>query len=221
MGESATERVVTGLVHVGHDPRQLVGIQVDAGELLPGQVALDRDRRKARGGVDVADDGPAPVQGIRQQPTQQVERLVQVLGLVAHHQHPETWAVAGDDHAVAVEDATARRGHQSEVEPVVRRHGGVLAGLDDLKLGQSAGQGQSAQGGQAAQHEGAAQEGALALIDVREEDRGFRAHRNLTSPSSNRSIIQLANGKRSRVGTTWPIRERMLGGLRAIRDTAT
>ena len=221
MGKGPAERVVAGLVHVGHDARKLVRIQVDAGELLPGQVALDRDRREARGGVDVADDRPAPVHGVRQQPTEQVERLVQILGLVAHHQHPETGAVAGNDHAVAVEDPPARRRHQTEVELVVRRHGGVLAGLDDLKLGQTTGQGQTTERGQAAEHKGAPQEGALSLIDVREEDGGFGAHRNLTSPSSKRSIIRSANGKSSRVGTIWPIRDSRLGGFRAITLTAT
>ena len=221
MGEGAAERIVAGLVHVGHDAGQFVGVLVDLGEFFPGQVALDRHRVELGRGVDVTDDGPSALQGIGQQPAQQVQRLVQILGLVTDHQHPETGPVAGDDHAVAVLDQAARRRDHAEVELVLRRQGRIFLGLDDLKLGQPPHQGRDPQGRQPAEHEGAAQEGALALVDVGEEDGGFAAHRNRISPSSNRSSIQSAIGYRIRVGRIWPIRARIAGGLPALTATIT
>ena len=193
-------RVVAGLVHVSHHAGQFIGVEVDLGELLPRQVALDRDGREARGGIDVADDAPAAFERVGDQLAQKVERLVQILGLVANHQHTETGPVAGDDHAVAVADDAARGRNQTEVELAGGGEGGVFLGLDDLQLAEARGQAQYAQPGQTAQHEGAPQEGALPLIDVRKEDRGF-AHRNRTSPSSNRWIRRSASGKIRSVGT--------------------
>src|SRR5690606_28547762 len=123
--------------------------------------------------------------------------------------------VAGDDHALAVKDAAARRRDEAEIELVVDRQGGVFARLNHLKLAQAAAQRQQPQGRGAAQQEGAAQERALALIDVRKEDRRFAAHRKRTSPSSKRSSIQPTTGNRARVGTTCQNRAKRLGALPA------
>ncbi|MND86098.1 hypothetical protein D3C80_780500 [compost metagenome] len=213
MGVGAAMGIVAGLVHVGHDAGQVGGVQIDPGELLPGQVALDRHRREARGRVDLADDGAAALQGVGQQLPQQVQGLIQVLGLVAHDQDPEAGPVAGDDDAVAVLDQATRRRDQAEVELVVGCEGGVLLGLDHLKLGQAAGQGGDPQRRPAAQQQGAAQEGALPLIDVGKEDGRFAAHRKRTSASSNRSISQSASGNSSRVGITCPATASTLGAL--------
>ena len=201
MGVGAAERIVAGLVHVGHDAGQFGGVQIDLRELLPGQVALDRNRREARGGVDFADQGAPPFQSVRQQLAQKVQGLIQILGLVAHDQDAEAGPVAGDDDAVAILDQAPRRRHQAEVELVVGGKGGVFLGLDDLKLRQTPHQGRRPQRHPPAQQEGAPQEGTLPLVHVREEDMGFAAHRNRTSASSNRWISQSARGKSSSVGT--------------------
>lgn len=133
--------------------------------LLTGTVELGR-------GVDVADDGAAAFQGVGKQPTQQVQGLVQVLGFVAHHQHSETGAVAGDDDAVAILDQAPRRRNHAEVELVLRREGRILLSLHDLELGQPPYKRRHAEGRQAAEHEGAPQERALSFIDVGEKMEG-------------------------------------------------
>ena len=194
-------RIEARLVHVRHHAGQLIGVKIDLGELLPGQVALDGHGRKARRGVHITDDAPTALERVGDQAAQQVERLVQIVGLVAYHQHAETGPVSGDDHAVAVADDATRRRHQTEVELVGGGEGGVFLRLDDLQLAEARRQAQHAQTGQAAQHQGTSQEGALPLVDVRKEDRGFAAHRNRTSPSSNRWIRRSASGKIKSVGT--------------------
>ncbi len=211
------ERIEAGIMHIGHDARKLVGIQVDAGELIPAEVGLDRHGRETRGGIDVADDGPAAVHGVGQQAAQQVQGLVQILGLIAHDQDAETGAIARDDHAVAIQHPAARRRHEAEVELVVGSKRGVFLGLNDLKLAQPSDQGDAAQRGQAAEYQGAAQEGTLALVWIGKDQGRFRAHRNLTSPSSNRSIMLLANGKRRRVGIRLPATANKLGRVPVIR----
>ena len=202
VGERPAERVVAGVVHVSHDARQLVGVQVDLGELFPGQVALDRHGRKAWRGVDVADDRPAAIHRVRQELTQQIQRLVQILGFVPHHQHAEARPVAGDHHPVAVLDHPARRRRQAEVELVVRRQRRIFLRLHYLQLAQPSDEGRDAQRRHAAEDQCSPEERSLALVGIGEKDRRFAAHRNLTSPSSNRSSIQAAMGNRIRVGIT-------------------
>ncbi len=213
MGVGAAVRIVAGLVHVSHDAGQFSRVQIDLGELLPGQVALDRDRRETRRGVDVADDGATALQGVRQQLTQQVQRLVQILGLVANDQDAEAGPVPGDDHAVAVLDQAARRRHLAEVELVARRQGGELFRLEELQMRQASDQGQPAHDRRPAQQHGAPQEGALPLVHVGKEDMRFAAHRNRTSASSKRSINQSASGKSRSVGIICPITASRLGAF--------
>ena len=211
--ERSAERVVARLVHIDHHAGQFVGVLIDLGELLPGQVALDRHRVELGRRIDVADDGAPPLQRVGQHTPQKIQRLVQILGFVAHHQHPETGAIAGDDDAVAVLDQAARRRDHAKVELVLRRQGRIFLSLHDLQLAQPSDQRGDPQRRRPAQHEGAPQEGPLTLIHIGKEDGGLAAHRNRISPSSNRSSIQLAIGNSSSVGTTCPTSGRIAGAF--------
>ena len=213
VSERSAERIVPRLVHIDHHAGQFVGVLIDLGELLPGQVALDRHRVELGRRIDVADDRATALQRVGQQPSQKVQRLVQILGLVAHHQHTEAGAVAGDDDAVAVLDQAARRRDHAKVELVLRRQGRIFLSLNDLQLAQPSDQRGDPQRRRPAQHEGAPQEGPLTLIHIGKEDGGLAAHRNRISPSSNRSSIQLAIGNSSSVGTTCPTSGRIAGAF--------
>ena len=96
---------------------------------------------------------------------------------------------------------------------------GFFTRLNHLQLAQTAAQRQQAQSRGPAHQEGPPQEGSLPLIDVREIDRRFAAHRKRTSPSSKCSIIQAATGNRARVGTICQNRASRLGALPAARLT--
>ncbi len=160
-------------------------MQVDLGKLFPGQIAFDRNRREAGGRVNFADNRPPTLQCIGQQATQQVQCLVQILGLVTHHQHAEARPVARNRHPVTVFDQTTRRRHQTEIELVTGRKRGILLGLEQLQLRQSAHQQTHAGKGCAPEDNGTAQEQGLPFVDVGKEQLRFAAHRNLTSLSSN------------------------------------
>ena len=140
-------RIEARLVHVGHHAGQLIGVEVDLRELLPGQIALDRHGGKPRRGVHITDDTPTALKRVGDQSPKQVERLVQILGLVAHHQHAETGTVAGDDDTVAVADDAPRRRHQPEVELIGGGERRVFLGLHDLQLTEARRQAQHAQTG--------------------------------------------------------------------------
>ena len=213
VGERSAERIVARLVHIDHHAGQFVGVLIDLGELLPGQVALDRHRVELGGRIDVADDGAPPLQRVGQQPSQKVQGLVQILGFVAHDQHTEARSVAGDDDAVAVLDQAARRRDHAKVELVLRRQGRIFLSLNDLQLTQPSDQRGDPQRRRPAQHKSAPQEGPLPLIHIGKEDGGLAAHRNRISPSSNRSSIQLAIGYSSSVGATCPTSGRIAGAF--------
>jgi hypothetical protein len=107
--------------------------------------------------------------------------------LVAREQQPEVRAVAGQQHAVAVDDQAARRRGQAEVELVLDGELLEPLGLDELQIGQPRAERRQTQSRHAAQQDLPPMEQALAFVDIGKEDRRL-AHRNLTSASSKRSI---------------------------------
>ena len=219
MGETAAEGIEANVVHRGQHARQFVHEQADAGELLPGEVRLHRDRRETWRRIDLANDTPTAFLGLGQQARDQIERGVQVGRGVPHDRDGEAGAIARHHDAVAVRDPAARRDLEPVIEPVGGRRRRIAPLVDQLQVRETGAENAKAQQAAAAQQEGAPQERALPLVDLAEIDLGPFAHRNLRSPSSKRSMSQLAAGNMSTVGRIWKNRAIRLGGLPAQRVT--
>ena len=178
----------------GCDARQFGQARVDPGEVLPVQVVGDGHRHIARALGELPLQLAALIRSDGDDLADGVQGAVDVDHLVARDQQAEVRPVGRQLHPVAVQDTAARRRDQAVIELVAGRQLAIAAGLDELKLHQAPAERQDAHAGHAAHHQGAPVEGALALIDLVEEDRRLDAHRNRVSASSNRSIRRWENG---------------------------
>src|SRR5690606_22171764 len=66
-----------------------------------------------------------------------VEHLLPVAGPFAGHGQTETWAIVGNDYAVAVENQPAGRRDRLHVDAIVFRQRGVVLVLDHLQIVQT------------------------------------------------------------------------------------
>ena len=80
-------------------------LQVDRGELVPGQVLGDQHWQEAPLPFDIATDAGADGIVDRDDLAEPIERALEIPRLLRHHQHAVVLPVAGELHAEAVEDA--------------------------------------------------------------------------------------------------------------------
>ena len=142
------ERIVADQAGDQGHAGQVRAVDRDARDLGPVEILAHRERHERAARVHLGDHFLDALLGQGDQTGQRLERGVQIGGLLAHHQNAIGRAVAGERHAIAVEDAPAIGRHQAVIDPVLVGEQRVLVGVDRLQVveppGERAEQGQLA-----------------------------------------------------------------------------
>ena len=125
---------------------QVRAVDRDARDFRPVEILAHRERHERTARLHLGDHLLDALLGQGDQTAQRLESRVQIGGLLAHHQDAVGGAVAGERHAIAVEDAPAIGRHEAVVDPVLVGEQRVLVGIDRLQVieapGERAEQGQ-------------------------------------------------------------------------------
>src|SRR6266851_4588149 len=122
------ERIVADEALLDRHARQLQRVDLDARHLFPAQIFADHDGHEAVLAANVAQH-PATIRfAQRDQRTDSLERRLDIAGLLGHEHDAVGRAVVGENGAEAVDDAAARRRHQTDVDAVLIRQHRIAVG---------------------------------------------------------------------------------------------
>ena len=145
-------RVVTGIADGKLHAGQFLQMNADAGELLPGQVVGNRGRQVGAALADLPMQAGQIPFGQRKQARQTQEGLFQIVDLFRDDHHLKIGAVGGKFRAIAVQNASPRRGQQFDIDAVLVRHQAVAISLHHLQVIHPCRQGAQKQALAARQH---------------------------------------------------------------------
>lgn len=151
--------VVAGQIRHHFHAREAPAVHRQRGDLLLAQLGLDGDAAKPAADLAHGQEALDLLRIQRHHLAQRIQPLVRIAGLVGHHVQAEGRDVLGQQHAVAVVDAAARRHDWAQLDAVGLRARGVLGVIEHLQL-----EVPRAQPGQADEHAQEAQRRAPAEL---------------------------------------------------------
>ena len=152
------EGVEAAPADVDHHAGQIGRVDLDLRDFLPRQVLADRDRDELLLAPGLAQDPLAIVVFDRHQPSDFVQRPVEIQRRLRHQDQPIVEPVLGENLAEPVEDAAPRRRQKLHVDAVLVGENLIALGVDDLKLIEPPGEPGRQQRLRAAHDDGAARE---------------------------------------------------------------
>ena len=141
---------------LGDHAGQERGVGGDADHVVPAQVLGDDDRDEGAAAGHFLQRAFLEVGGKIDQGGEAGQHRRGVAGLLAHHRDAVVLPVAGEEHALAVEDLAAGGGEQADVDAVFLGEEAVAFVLDDLQVAHAPGERADHSGLKAEEREGAA-----------------------------------------------------------------
>ena len=159
MGRRVARRVIAKLAFLNGQTRQFRRVDLDAGDLLPAQILLDRHRHERRPPLQVAHDLLPLVLVQGHVIGQLVQRRLDVTGLLGDHDQPEILTVQRQRLSEPVDDQTPGRRQEAHVDAILLRQHAIARALGDLQIVHAPGQRAEQADFQRAQHRGAPGQG--------------------------------------------------------------